>query len=938
LDLPTGTGKTAALDIALFHLALDAHSSDRHAPTRIVFVVDRRTIVDQATRRAARLRQVLREPPGQGIVRVVAERLSEIGRSRDPLEVAVLRGGIPRGDAWARSPDQPLIVLSTVDQVGSRLLFRGYGVSDSMRPVHAGLLGNDALYLLDEVHLSQPFCESLDAVEKFRSWCDAGLPERWQVVRMSATPGDSAGERFSLDEADRECEVLKRRLTAGKGVALESVAVHGGEDARRKKFAKACAAAASGGEGAVAVAVVVNRVLSAREVFEVLRTLAGDERRVVLLTGRMRPIERQLVEETILPHVASGRDRATAEPIVVVATQCIEAGADYDFDHLVSECASLDALLQRFGRLNRLGDQRQRSGAVLVRSDSLGAEDDPIYGSALRATWEYLSDLERPDFGIEGFVLPDAERLSALVPNRLHSPVMLPAHLDAWVQTSPRPRPDPDASLWLHGVKDVTAEVQIVWRSDLTPELMAAAATAEDGEQAEAIVKRRVEISPPSSGEAMSVAIGVARRWLAGAGGALEDMADVEGASLAREPDVDSMGGRAALAWRGERSEIVSTGGRGGRIRPGDTLVVPSRYGGIDHANWSEGARTPVSDLGDVASFAQRGRPVLRLDRAVLEGYWEEIGDVPAWILDIAPGDPQDPETDDDRVVEQWLARAREAVADLPAALAEIVRALTPSGKKSRYRVSRIPGCGDHTPDYLVIEGRRIVVRLAGDATTEDETSCFSGVAVPLREHLAGVGDFSGDFARRCGLPAELVATLALAGRWHDAGKADPRFQRMLHGGSEFKALVAEEPLAKSGLPPGDRAARRLARERSGYPVGGRHELASLKLMESCDALRDVAGVDVELALYLVAAHHGHCRPLAPIAPDEDPVGIDFESELGPLHTTSEHGYERLDSGVCDRFWTMVGRYGWFGLAWLEAILRLADHRRSEAEQFLQLD
>jgi CRISPR-associated endonuclease/helicase Cas3 len=62
LDLPTGSGKTAALDIALFHLALEADQGrGRRAPLRIAFIVDRRLVVDDAFNRAKRLER--RFPP-----------------------------------------------------------------------------------------------------------------------------------------------------------------------------------------------------------------------------------------------------------------------------------------------------------------------------------------------------------------------------------------------------------------------------------------------------------------------------------------------------------------------------------------------------------------------------------------------------------------------------------------------------------------------------------------------------------------------------------------------------------------------------------------------------------------------------------------------------------------------------------------------------------
>ena len=105
-----------------------------------------------------------------------------------------MRGGVPQERDWARSPAQPLVAVSTVDQVGSRLLFRGYGVSAKMWPVHAGLVGADALWLLDEVHLSRPLEQTLRAIESGHS-ADGNLAERqrlapFAIVQLSATPGE----------------------------------------------------------------------------------------------------------------------------------------------------------------------------------------------------------------------------------------------------------------------------------------------------------------------------------------------------------------------------------------------------------------------------------------------------------------------------------------------------------------------------------------------------------------------------------------------------------------------------------------------------------------------------------------------------------------------------------------------------------------------------
>ena len=134
--------------------------------------------------------------------------------------------------------------------------------------------------------------------------------------------------------------------------------------------------------------------------------------------------------------------------------------------------------------------------------------------------------------------------------------------------------------------------------------------------------------------------------------------------------------------------------------------------------------------------------------------------------------------------------------------------------------------------------------------------------------------------------------------------------------------------LAKSARVPKNPRMMRLARKKAGYPEGGRHELLSVRFLERKDSDARIA----ELILHLVASHHGFCRPFAPVVLDLHPEQV--VHPVNPeLCTSSATGLERFDSGVPERFWRLVRRHGWWGLAWLEALLRLADHIESAEEQ-----
>src|SRR5262249_37069817 len=126
---------------------------------------------------------------------------------------------------------------------------------------------------------------------------------------------------------------------------------------------------------------------------------------------------------------------------------------------------------------------------------------------------------------------------------------------------------------------------------------------------------------------------------------------------------------------------------------------------------------------------------------------------------------------------------------------------------------------------------------------------------ITLEDHTGDVMAFADRFAVGCGLPKEMIEAFALAARWHDLGKADPRFQAMLRNCSPRTAARMTHLLAKSGATPSTPREREEARKVHLYPKGGRHELLSLMFAAE--------RTDDDDVLHLIASHHGDCRPFA---------------------------------------------------------------------------
>jgi len=99
------------------------------------------------------------------------------------------------------------------------------------------------------------------------------------------------------------------------------------------------------------VLVCCNTVKTAQEIYRNLKADFDEETEIKLLHSRFNTADRNSTEKYIMEHMKTGNEGS--KKTILVATQVVEVSLNIDFDTIITEPAPMDALIQRFGRVNR---------------------------------------------------------------------------------------------------------------------------------------------------------------------------------------------------------------------------------------------------------------------------------------------------------------------------------------------------------------------------------------------------------------------------------------------------------------------------------------------------------------------------------------------------------------------------------------------------------
>jgi CRISPR-associated endonuclease/helicase Cas3 len=839
-DLPTGMGKTSIIHLWLLALRHQIYEKVSRLPTRLVYVVDRRTVVDQATDIAVRIKRNL-------------DHLPEIGLPKPWLYVSTLRGHFADNREWTADPSRPAIIIGTVDMIGSRLLFSGYRSSYKWRPLDAGLLGQDTLLVLDEAHLSQPFEKLIRAVSDQGDFQrNQGMPMR--VMSMSATTTDDNQQRFKLESADLEGDLdtnpIIQRYQAKKKLALEPpLEKNKIRDAMVKasvEFVKASSAR---------VVVFTQKPEDAFEIDKGIRKHFPES--VAVLTGTMRGLERDelLKKNDVLKRFLDGDEKpgltSGKQPAFLVSTSAGEVGFDLNADHMVCDAAPIDSMIQRLGRVNRRGYGEANIRVFVAKvDDKAKATKSP----SKKRTWESatatalicLKQLPKDGDGTldaspraidqlkRGLTKVELQAASSPTPDTVRLTDVL---LDVWSMTTITARMPgrPPVAPWLRGLSDEEPQTTIAWRAELDVAGFGKldAADIEEWFDAHRVLPHETLAVPTSTAGEW-----ILRRW---------KWLSVEmQTTVGERPCIVDRAGLVALSLRALVDELEHK--RTDSIRSSD-IILPAAFGGI-----------------------QRGRGLLDENAPRLAESLDTVqNDIPETVSDVA--DIADEQESHHRV--RSIINGDEPERPLVGA------ALQDARDMARFELS-LPADGDG--DTLIRLISRVPKRQRLEYGTNRQT---------LRCHVGLVEKYASNIGQRIRLSEEVFSpALRLAAEWHDKGKDRERWQKAAGRKAEDK-----EPLGKSG--------GFMGRIAGGY----RHEFGSLR--EFADAFQGKVSEEVfNLAMHMIAAHHGRGRPHFPkggFDPDARAKSVDIA----------------LDAGR--RFAILQRHYGYWQLAWLENLLRCAD-------------
>lgn len=809
--LPTGLGKTSV--VALWLIAL-ATNRDK-VPWRLVYVVNRRTVVDQTTNEVEKLRA----------------NLPVLNAWFPELALSTLRGQFADNREWSADPSRPAVICGTVDMIGSRLLFGGYGIGRSSRPLHAGFVGQDALLVHDEAHLEPAFQTLL---ERIRDEQDGRDFRPLKVMELTAT-SRGGGEVFGLTDRDFQHATVKERVGAKKTLHLHEL-----KDA--KKLAEQLVERAKAFEGQGRAVLVF-----ARTVEDVMRVAEKLPRgRVLTLTGTMRGKERDdLIEHPIFKRFLPG-GQSDGPTTYLVCTSAGEVGVNISADHLVCDLSTFDSVAQRFGRVNRFGCRDDTELHVVHPTEF----EDKDYEQRRARTLALLRELKGDGSPAALGNLKAEARLAAFAP----TPTILSVSdilFDAWALTTIRDKLPgrPPVEPYLHGVADDSHDTEFAWREEvglLTGKVSDDAIAELLGEFP---LKPHEALRVPTFGkkngayvhlEAIRARDPELPVWV------IEPNGDVRAF-----PTLDDL-----LKTTGKDQYAVSLAGR--------TVVLPPKAGGLTGSGTLQGSEPHAEGVKyDVASTPPpKVAPLVRLLVTPGEG---------RTIKPVAP-------------VEGWPADV------------EITRSGRTYHVLGQQRLRVVFALDFPDPDDEDAPPRQyVVVRRIEAADSKEVASEWPA----LDRHLSGVAGFAKEITARLKLDPKLASAVILAAKWHDHGKARPVWQRGAGNRSGYG------PVAKT-------LHGRAPENLNHY----RHELGSMvDVSTRTDLAAEFDHLDADqrdVVLHLIAAHHGRGRPHFPGNESYDVARPAAEVEGVVAETPA-------------RFARLQRRFGRWGLAYLESLLRAAD-------------